>query len=244
MSIFDFDDVDQDVTNTTERRPASEHVGLLSMGKVVDGRVTVLPGWRIATGDKKLAENLGQLFSAPVEETDSTKEEFIDVLTDHEKLPVVIDGMSAVYTDWKLFVNQKLKHHCDHTVFISGEDRDGNPLKGKACGCPKSFAESKALADEDEGPSPCIEIKMRLADDPELGVFLWKTSSFNFAKEFYMIEHAIKSNPGELLFSLEMEHITWTVQKGKDKGQTRSFTKPALIYVKPMNEAVADEPGY
>ena len=245
MSIFDFDDVDQDVTNTTERRPASEHVGIVSMGKVVNGNVSVLPGWRIATGDKKLAENLGRLFDAPVEETDSTKEEFIDVLTDREKLEIILDGPSAIYGDYKQFVNSKLKHHCDGFKYLSGDDpRTGESRKGQPCGCPTSLAEKKALAREDEGPSPSIEVKLRLAEDEGLVVFLWKTSSWGLARELYKAMHALNTNEGEQLFSLEMEHVSFVAKNGPRKGKTVSYTQPALRWIKPMNEAVADEPGY
>lgn len=241
-NIFAFDDVeDKPAEETKEKRSFGDHDGLISMGMQVNGSVKVLDGWRFATGNLEIANDLSEMFNAPVIDTESPKEEHLDVRTDATVIPVIVE---SIYADRKQFVNNKLKHHCNGKTFLSGEDLRGNAKKDTPCGCPTTLAEAKALAKEDEGPKPAMEIKVRLARDPELGVFLWKSGSWGLATELYKHQWTLANTEGPQLFEIEMEKISWLVKDGKDKGKTRNATMPILRHVKSMNDAIADDPDF
>ena len=108
---------------------------------------------------------------------------------------------------------------------------------GKPCGCPKSFDERKALAADDEGPSPSIDIKFRLAADPELGEFLFHTGSWTLVKVLWRAQNDLAEIGGEAVTDLK---IKYTEFKSKKTNKTVSYRSPELGKIRSYNAAIAE----
>lgn len=199
-----------------------------------------LTEWRVSTGDRTVADAVGQLFGGtPVENEESTSENFIDVYTEAGKVPVIIEA-DGIYSDMKQWSNQKLVHHCTGTKFLShpfDESKIGEP-----CGCPQLFAERKEMAKNGMGPNPAIKVTFRFADDPELGLFNWQTGSWTLAAVLHEAEDALDriGQGSAVLAEIELEGVSYVAKKGKMKGKTVEYTKPVLSIKKSYNDAIAD----
>ncbi|MFK0289519.1 hypothetical protein ACIQU6_03385 [Streptomyces sp. NPDC090442] len=215
---------------------ADDTVGRFHSGRAVDGIPEVLTEWRISTGDKVVAESVAQLFGGEPIETDSPSENFIDVFTDRTTILVVLDGADAIYADMKLWNRNKLVHHCDGSVFLSPDEKKGQP-----CHCPELFAERKAAAADFMGPAPSITITFRLADDPELGKFKFQSGSWMLASVLHEYENDLAAIDGPALAELTLEPVEYTVKKGPNKGRNVSYVKPVVRVLKAFNDAIADE---
>ncbi|WP_172385200.1 hypothetical protein [Streptomyces sp. MNP-20] len=215
---------------------ADDAVGRFHSGRSVDGVPEALDKWRISTGDPVVASAVAQLFGGEPIETDSPSEHFIDVFTDRESIPVILDGPDAIYADMKLWNRSKLVHHCDGSAFLSPEEK-----AGKECGCPELFAERKEAARDLVGPSPSITVTFRLADDPELGIFRFQSGSWTLASVLHEYENALEAVDGPALADLALELVEFTIKKGKNKGTAVSYYKPVIKVLKSYDAAIADE---
>ncbi|MGY5131290.1 recombination directionality factor [Streptomyces nigrescens] len=199
-----------------------------------------LSEWRFSTGEKVVADAVAELFGGtPVEDEESTSENFIDVFTEQGRLQIVIEA-DGIYSDMKQWSNGKLVHHCTGTTFLShpfDESKIGQP-----CGCPTLFAERKEAAKNNMGPNPAITVTFRLAQDTELGKFKWQTGSWTLAAVLHEAEDALEriGNGGPVLAEVELEEVSYVAKKGKMKGKTVEYTKPVLTVRKSFNDAIAD----
>ncbi|QAY26951.1 recombination directionality factor [Streptomyces phage Shawty] len=194
-----------------------------------------LTEWRFSTGEKTVADAVAQLFGGtPVENDESTSENFIDVFTEAKRVPVIIepDGIEA---DMKQWINGKLVHHCDGVEFLSPDEKKGQP-----CGCPSLFAERKAAAKDYQGPNPSITVYFRLADDPELGKFKFVTGSWTLAAVLHEALNDLDMVGQTAYGTLELEYVEYVAKKGPMRGKTVSYTKPVIRVVKAYNDAIAD----
>lgn len=198
-----------------------------------------LSEWRIATGEKHIADALAQLFGGtPEEDEESPSENFINLFTSKSSVPVIIE-QDGIYWDMKQWVNGKLKHHCDGFDFLSHSDED---MVGQPCGCPTIFAERKAAANEYDAPNPNIVVTFSLADDPELGKFKFVTGSWTLFKVLHEAEEALETigDGGPVLANLGLELVEFTPKKGKMRGQLVSYIKPTIDVRKPYDDAIAE----
>ncbi|CAA07127.2 gp3 [Lomovskayavirus C31] len=205
-------------------------------GKVVP---VALDKWRISTGEQSVADAVAQLFGGtPVENEESTSENFIDVFTDRPKVPVIIEA-DGIHWDMKLWLNGKLKHHCDGFDFVSHADEE---MIGQPCGCPKLFDERKAAAKEYDAPNPAITVTFTLADDPELGRFKFQTGSWTLFKVLHEAEDDVErvGKGGAVLANLELELVEYTPKRGPMRNKLVSYYKPTITVLKSYNDAIAD----
>ncbi|QAX95016.1 recombination directionality factor [Streptomyces phage Sebastisaurus] len=200
-----------------------------------------LSEWRFSTGEKHVAEAVAQLFGGtPVENEESTSENFIDVFTSATKLPVILEA-DGIHWDMKQWINGKLKHHCDGFTFVSHPKDE--KLVGSPCGCPSLFAERKAAAKDDDGPNPSITVTFKLADDPELGEFRFQTGAWTLMAVLHESEDALAriGQGGPVLAELELEPVDFVIKKGPKRGTPVSYIKPVIRVKKSYNDAIADE---
>ncbi|MFE6159826.1 hypothetical protein ACFQ7F_13045 [Streptomyces sp. NPDC056486] len=200
-----------------------------------------LSEWKFSTGDKNVADAVAQLLGGtPVENEETTNENFIEVFTSAESLDVIIPA-DGIESDMKQWVNGKLTHHCTGSVFLSHPSNE--KLVGQPCNCPALFAERKQAANDYMGPKPSITVAFRLADDEGLGKFKFVTGSWSLAERLHEAENALASvgEGGPVLANLTLEEVSYVAKKGKMKGKTVEYTKPAIHIVKPFNDAIADE---
>ncbi|WP_433858222.1 hypothetical protein [Streptomyces kronopolitis] len=198
-----------------------------------------LSEWRFSTGEKTVADAVAQLFGGtPVENEESTSENFIDVFTSKDRIPVVIEA-DGVFWDMKLWWNGKLKHHCDGFEFLSHKDEDAI---GQPCGCPTLFDERKAAAKEGDAPNPAQVVTFSLADDPELGKFKFQTGSWTLFKVIHEAEDDVEriGKGGSVLAYLELELVEYTPKKGPMRNKLVSYYKPVINVVKAYDDAIAE----
>ncbi|MFB7665645.1 hypothetical protein ACFC1R_17095 [Kitasatospora sp. NPDC056138] len=203
---------------------ADDTVGRFLMGKSVDNMPMALSRWRISTNNPGTAETVARLFGGTPEEIENDAEKVISIDTDRAAMPVVLDGLSAVYGDWKLWNRSKLVHHCDGAKFLSPENKVGQP-----CGCPPLLAERRQAAKDFRGPSPSITIRFRLADDYELGVFKFQTGMWAMEEQLPNIKKLLENIDGDALCSLEMERVDFVTKKGRNV----CYYKPVLRVLGP-----------
>jgi hypothetical protein len=190
-----------------------------------------LEQWRITTGDPAVADAVAQLYGGKPVETDSTSENFIEVLTSVEGVQIILDGPTAIRSDMKLWNRSKLVHHCDGVEFLSPDDKAGRP-----CGCPPLFAQRKQEAKDFMGPKPDIRVTFRLADDPELGKFRFQSGSWTMAEVLYQYEDALDRIGGEAVATMRLELVEYTTKKGRNV----SYRKPVLDNIRSYNAAIAE----
>lgn len=210
---------------------SDDTVGRFHGGKQENGIPVALPDWRVTTGDPDVAAAITQLMGGTAVETDSTSENFIEILTERDKVKVVLSGSDAIASDLKLWNGSALIHHCDGVEFLSpDEDR------GKPCRCPALMDDRKAAAKSKRGPAPSIAVTFRLAEDYDLGLFKLQTGSWKLAEVLHEVENALDKIGGEALCSLELELVEYTTKKGRDV----SYRKPVIRVLKSFNEAIAE----
>ncbi len=210
---------------------SDDTVGRFHSGKSVDGLPVALSEWRVSTGDPEVAAAIAQLLGGTPIETDTDRENYIEVETSVDKVKIVISDAEAITSDLKLWNGSSLIHHCDGIEFLS-PDED----KGKPCRCPELMEDRKAAAKAKRGPSPSISVSFRLAEDYDLGLFRFQTGSWMLAQVLHEVENALDKVDGEALCSLELELVEYTTKKGRDV----SYRKPVIRVLKSWNDAVAD----
>lgn len=210
---------------------SDDTVGRFHGGKQTDGIPVALSEWRVTTGDPEVADAIAQLMGGQAVETDSTSENFIEILTTTNKVKVVLSGPDAVTSDLKLWNGSQLIHHCDGVEFLSpDEDR------GKPCRCPALMEDRKAAAKTKRGPSPSISVLFRLAEDYDLGLFRFQTGSWKLAEVLHEVENALDKVGGEALATIELELVEYTTKMGRDV----SYRKPVIRVLKSWSDAVAE----
>lgn len=222
---------------------SNDYVGRFHSGRLVNepGKrpyPEALSEWRISTDDLSVGQAVSQLYGGePIEIPETTSRNFIEVFTDRDSIPVIIDGVRGIESDMKLWVNGQLVHHCDGVSFLDAERR------GEPCGCPKLFAERKEAARTYRGPSPSIRVNFRLADDYDLGLFYFQSSSWTLATVLHEVEDAVDrvGKGGEVLADLKIDLVEYTPKKGPRKGRLVSYYRPVIDVRKSWNDAIAEE---
>ncbi|WP_108934501.1 recombination directionality factor [Streptomyces ardesiacus] len=214
--------------------------GLVSIGTQDDeGNPVALDTFRVATSDPKTADAVAELLGGTPKETERTSDHFIDVITDQDKLLVIVDGPKGLYSDMKRWHNGKLVHHCDGMTFLSHTKEN---MVGKACGCPELFVERKDADRDGIGPRPSIDLTFQFADDPDLGTFKFHTGSWGLAKVLHQAEDKLARIDGPALVELSLELVEFNISKGPKKGTKVSYYLPKIRPIKAYADAVEDDP--
>jgi len=209
---------------------ADDIVGRFRSGRMVGKSPESLAEWRITTGDPVVAEAVAGMFGGHPGEWETTREDAIEVLTNSAKVDVIIDGAEVVTSRMVLWGMGGVRiHECDGVEFLD-EDRRGQP-----CGCPALLADRKAAARAGHGPKPEVSVRFRLADDPELGVFRFQSSSWDLVKDLHNVENALDAVGTAARASLALELVEFTPKGGAMKGRLVSYRKPVVKVYGPAN---------
>ncbi|MGV9263168.1 recombination directionality factor [Kitasatospora sp. NPDC003701] len=234
MNVFD---TDPDARPKERKTFADDYVGRFRAGKQIEDTPVSLAEWRITTGDPSVGKAVHELFGGEAPAEWETKgEDGIEVLTAAKRVSVVIDGPDALYADMRLYGPGGLFHHCTGTTFLD-DDRKGEP-----CGCPALLAERKDQAKRNRGPKPNISIKFRLADDPDLGVFRYVSSSWALLGELFALANSLDKVGGPALATLELELIEFVPKRGPMAGKQVSYTAPKVTVHKAWETAITEPP--
>ncbi|MFG3200351.1 hypothetical protein ACGFYT_30005 [Streptomyces sp. NPDC048208] len=213
------------------RQFADDFVGRFRSGRMVGNRPESLATWRVTTGDPTTADAVSKLMGGTPGEWETTGEDFNEVMTETDKVLIVIDGPKALTADMKLWGRSGLIHHCDGVQSLMDED------KGEPCGCPRLMEDRKAHAKSGRGPSPYTNLVFRLADDYHLGKFRFQSTSWKLAEVVHEIDNALSAYKGEVLAELSLELVEFTTKAGRDV----SYRKPVVKVIKAFADAMADD---
>ena len=198
-------------------------VGRVRSGKMVNGRPVGLSTWRITTGDPDVATAVVNAFGGEVAEWETSKEDNLEVITETDTLPVIISSPEAISARLVLWGMGGVPiHECDGVAFLD-EDRRGQP-----CGCPELLAERKAAAKRGHGPKPDVQVRFKLANDPELGEFRFHSASWDFLTYLHIYQEELEAVGGPAKCDLVLEHVSFVPKSGDMAGRQVSYRRPVL----------------
>ncbi|MFD7776633.1 hypothetical protein [Streptomyces sp. NPDC059753] len=221
-------DADPDAAPKERTNFADDVVGRFRSGRLVNlGGKDVpesLNEWRVTTGDPTVADKIAELLGGESEEWETDKEDNLQVLTLSKTVSIIIepDGVDASF---KQFVpGAGMTHHCDGFEYLSPEEDKGTP-----CGCPSLIAERKLKAQQMRGPKPSVDVKFRMSDAPDLGIFRFNSGSWKLVEVLGPLFAELDKHAGQAVrATLTIENVTFTPQKGPRAGQEVSYNKPVI----------------
>lgn len=205
-------------------------VGRFRAGHQIGSHPAALNEWRITTGDPEVASRVHDLLGGESPRTWAAKgEDNLEVFTASSEVAIVIENAKALRERMVLW------NRAGKPVYVSdGEyvlDDAGHPTEDKDPDADLSFAERKTKARDGFGAEPDIELYFRLAEDPDLGVFKFKTASWGFASDlaYNGVADALAAAEGATKAILKLEPVSFVAKNGPRKGQTVSYTKSELV---------------
>ncbi|MFF4815102.1 hypothetical protein ACFY2K_10995 [Kitasatospora sp. NPDC001309] len=230
---------DPDLAERAERAEANARPDVAGTFRAYEpdpagGFPKALRKWRVTSAVPATAEAVAELLGGTPHELDTEAEDAIAVDTDTDRVEVVVDGPEAIEFDMKHWVNGKLAHHCDTRAFLSPPEDAGVP-----CRCPRTIAELRARAKDERGPKPDIRISFKLAHDPDLGVFRYKSSGWTLISELPALKNALAKVGGPALVHLINERVQYTSKAGRDV----DYQKLTAKVIKAYELAITDSPA-
>ncbi|MFB7823842.1 recombination directionality factor [Streptomyces hydrogenans] len=180
--------------------------------------------WRVTTGDPVVAARVAELMGGVFEEWETDKEDNLQILTESPSVAIIIepDGVDASFKQFA--PGAGLIHHCDGFEYLSPEEDKGTP-----CKCPTLIAERKLAADKMRGPKPSVDVRFRMAEAPELGIFRFNSGSWKLVEVLGPLFSELDKYPGQpVRATLTIENVSFTPQKGPRAGQEVSYNKPVI----------------
>lgn len=174
------------------------------------GKPISLSDWRVTTGDREVAKTVAQLYGGKVEYWETSKEDYLEVITTANKVQIVIDGPQAIKDRRILWGRNGPIHECDGVYFLSPEKDAGKP-----CGCPSLLADRKAAARSQRGPAPHTSVTFRLADCYDLGLGTFSSTSWDLLTVLHEVRDDIERIGGEVLCELSLELVQFTTKAGR-----------------------------
>ncbi|MDX2590972.1 hypothetical protein PV343_01360 [Streptomyces sp. WI03-4A] len=191
---------------------------------------TTLPEWRVTAADPAVADAIAQLYGGRAEEWDTAKDDAMQVLTTTDKVQIVLSGAGAIEDKLIQWGRKGPIHECDGVTSLM--DRN----YGEPCGCPELLMERKAAARDEMGPAPHIKTSFRLADDYDLGVGQFVSTSWDFLVSLHEVRNDLDAVGGEALCELSLELVEYTTKKGREV----SYRKPVIKVIKSWSDAIAE----
>ncbi|MGW2364751.1 recombination directionality factor [Streptomyces sp. NPDC001667] len=216
------------MTRSTPTRAGRFHQGRLSEGRWPQS----LDAWRVTTSDSQVASRVADLMGGQSNPNDGGGDHSREVLTARESVRILIDGPEMVTARMVLWRSKRIVHECDGSEFLSPEE-----LKGQPCGCPPLLADRKAEARAGRGPMPSIDLVFRIAADPSLGEFHFRTSSWKAAEQLSSLMEELERVGGPAVCDLTTELVLLTTKNGTTVG----YRKP-VVTVLGSPDTVAPEP--
>ena len=202
-------------------------VGRFRAGHTINKRPQSLQEWRVTSDDKAVLETIAKQFGGTVQEWDNEKQPF-EVFTDATAVNVVVEKIFSAMTLWG---RNGVIRKCDGQTISYPEEQAGQPCP--TCSTAPDLATRKQMAQQGTGCQPDVTIRFRLKDFEDLGVFEFKSGSWNLAQDIGRSESALEKFGGKAVGTLALEPVEW-VQKST--GQTRRFVKSVLNLTGPADK--------
>jgi len=210
ISIFDVD--------TDKPKQSFDTVGRFRAGHLIKKRPQTLTEWRVTTDDPEVGAYIAETFGGSVQEWDSERQPF-EVFTTAKSVDIIVE---KIFSNMTLWGRSGPIRKCDGQTISYPEDSAGEP-----CECSKfsSLADRKAAAERGTGCQPDITVRFRLAENPELGIFEFKSGSWSLARDIAKVEKDLAAFGGKAVGTLALEQVEFTA---KDSGALRRFTKSVI----------------
>ncbi|AWY05728.1 hypothetical protein SEA_GRETCHEN_40 [Microbacterium phage Gretchen] len=223
------------------QRFSDDFVGQLHSGYQLDGTPSALEEWRITTGDPEVADRVHELYKGEApEEWETKSERNLQVFTDASAIDVIVADSKAIRQRMILWGNDRKPVYISDGEFIL--DDAGHPTDERDPDADLTFQERKDK--KAYGANPSAEITFRLADDPNLGIFVLKSNSWGLAHFLAAedIEGQIDAIGGPAILRLKLVPVSFKAKNGPRKGKTVSYTATEIevIGAAPVTEE-ADE---
>ncbi|MFD0276192.1 hypothetical protein ACFVHB_20125 [Kitasatospora sp. NPDC127111] len=230
-------DTDPDAKPKPRASFADDVVGRFRSGRMVGRTPESLDEWRVTSGDPVVAARIAALYGGTPKEWATEGEDTLEVLTDTPSVDIIIDGASAITSDMRLYgqFGSELIHHCDGVEFLDDERR------GQPCGCPESFQARKAEAKIGRAPKPNVVTNFRLLDDPDLGLFRFRSGAWDLAATLHEVLEALDQVGGPARATLTLEPVEFKIKKGPKKGTIVNYTRPVIKVLGAYEAAVPVE---
>jgi hypothetical protein len=209
-----------DVAPGTGTRPVTDVVGRFRSGHVLSKRPVALTEFRVTTDDPTVAEKIAEMYGGSPQDWDGTRDP-IEVFTTVKSVNIILDPKDGIHSAMSLYGRAGAIRRCDGETLTYPTEQKGQPC---ACASMQSLSERKAAAQNGTGCSPEINVRFRLADAPDLGVFRFVSGSWSFAKDIVEVEANLARFDGPVRATLALEPVSFTTKEG----QNRSFTKPVV----------------
>lgn len=207
-------ETDPDSKPRPRNKFSDDQVGRFRSGLVVGKMPQALSEWRVTTDDQDVADRIADLFGGTPSEWDTEKADNIEIMTEAKSVKILIEGPKALRQRMALYGNGGAIHVCDGAYFISGHPEEEEV--GDACGCPRDLQTRKEKAKKGTGPKPDITFWFRLVDEPDLGVFMFKTGSWSILPDLEEIEAKLGDGDGPFEATLALEHVEYTTRGGRE----------------------------
>lgn len=145
-------------------------------------------------------------------------------MTEAASIDILLEGPKALSAVMVLYgMDRKPIHRCDGMYSLLEDD------KGEPCGCPAEFKARKNLAEKGRGPKPEIKLTFQLADNPELGIGMYRTGSWTLVRDLPEIEEELgdREGNGPIRARLKLVHVEFTT----NAGQNVSYHRPVVEFI-------------
>ncbi|MCW2888170.1 MAG: hypothetical protein JWL58_5032 [Streptosporangiaceae bacterium] len=212
-------DTDPDSRPKPRRQFADDYAFRFRSGMQRSGKPISLSKWRVTTGDREVADVVAHHLGGKAEEWETSKEDYLEVLTSANAVQIVIDGPQAIRDRLILWGRNGPIHECDGVYFLSPEED-----AGKECGCPSLLAERKAAARSSRGPAPHTSVTFRLAECYDLGLGTFSSTSWDFLPDLHNVRNELERIGGKVLCELSLELVKYTTEAGRNV----EYRKPVI----------------
>ncbi|WP_406359048.1 hypothetical protein [Streptomyces sp. NBC_00658] len=191
-------------------------VGSFHVARQSGGRPLASSSWRVVTKHHSVATAIAARFAGSQVGEDALEGNDVEILTGHERVPILLDGMEAVSFRMVSQGAGETFHVCDGVEYLEPESSRGRP-----CGCPHTLRERKAAAATGRGPRPEVQLRFRLAELPDLGMFSLRTGSWEVVEELPGLERALRASEGPVECDLRYAFVGFTTLSGVDVSYRR-----------------------
>jgi hypothetical protein len=220
-----------DNANTSSERQVDDIVGRFRSGYQANNRPASLTEWRVTTGDPDVAQTILDLMGGDgFTEWDTQTEETLQVFTSSKSVDILLDSPGSVRTSLVVWGRKGKLLETDGQYLIE-EGKVTDKVCDQTFG--KTIKEIKAES-ERTGIEPSLQVYFRLAEAPELGRFKFFSSAWTAIDGFTKAESKLAAIDGPARARLELELVEWT---DKNTGQNRSYTRPKVVILGPVDEA-------
>jgi hypothetical protein len=185
-----------------------EFVGRFLYGTLHRNRPHTLTTWRVTTTSGRTANRIAHLFGGSVQHDPATG--LPEVLTTSATVDILLDSPAALSVDWQRTAE----------ATCVGDTQD----HGRPCTCPAILAQRRVAAKQGRGCQPRVEVRLRLRDDPALGMFSFLSEDWSFVELVAAARVALRRMDRPVTARLGINRTLHTLRSGR----VLPYTMPVL----------------